>query len=104
MTLNAWNYVTITRTATTTSFYMNGIADGSSGASPVNSAGQKSYIGGWKDGNIDDQYLGPIDEVGLSASSAPGGARSAGWIKTGYNNQNSPSTFHYVMGHDQWTC
>jgi len=104
VTLNAWNHVTITRTATTTSFYLNGIADGSSGASPVATANQASYIGGWNDGKIDFQYLGLIDEVRLSASSAPSGARSADWIRTEYNNQNSPSTFHYITGQEEWTC
>jgi hypothetical protein len=104
VTLNAWNHVTITRTATATSSCLNGIADGSSSASPVATANQASYIGGWNDGNIDYQYLGPIDEVRLSASSAPGGARSAGWIRTGYNNQNSPSTFRYITGQEEGTC
>jgi PKD repeat protein len=40
-----------------------------------------------------------IDEVRISNT-----ARNANWILTEYNNQYSPSTFHYVMGQEQWTC
>jgi PKD repeat protein len=106
VTLNAWNYVTITRTATTTSFYLNGNADGSSGVTTVTTAGQPSGIGSDPNGAFDltEQYLGLIDEVRLSASSTPSGARSGDWIVTEYRNQNSPSTFHYITGQEEWTC
>jgi len=40
-----------------------------------------------------------IDEVRMSNT-----ARSANWIRTEYNNQNSPSTFHYITGQEEWTC
>jgi hypothetical protein len=106
VTLGAWNYVTISRTATTTSFYLNGNADGSSGVSGVTTAGQVSGIGADGKGTIDagEQFLGLIDEVRLSASSTSGGARSADWIKTEYNNQNSPATFYSLNSQQQGTC
>ena len=106
MTLNAWNYVTITRTATTTSFYLNGNADGSSGVTTVTTAGQPSGIGSDPNGAFDltEQYLGLIDEVRLSASSTSSGARSGDWIVTEYRNQNSPATFYYLGNQEQWTC
>jgi PKD repeat protein len=45
-------------------------------------------------------YLpGILDEVRISTSSL-----SADWIKTEYNNQNTPSTFYYLMNQEQWTC
>jgi PKD repeat protein len=47
-----------------------------------------------------DTYLPSIiDEVRISNT-----VRNANWIRTEYNNQYSPSTFHYVMGQEQWTC
>jgi len=106
VTLNAWNYVTITRTATTTSFYLNGNADGSSGVTTVTTAGQPSGIGSDPNGAFDltEQYLGLIDEVRLSASSTSSGARSGDWIVTEYRNQNSPATFYYLGNQEQWTC
>jgi len=106
VTLNAWNYVTITRTATTTSFYLNGNADGSSGVTTVTTAGQVSGIGADGNGAINaaEQFLGLIDEVRISASSTSSGARSANWILTEYRNQNSPSTFYSLGNQEQWTC
>ena len=106
VTFNAWNYVTITRTATTTSFYLNGNADGSSGVTGVLTAGQPSGIGSDPNGAYDlgEQYLGLIDEVRLSASSTSSGARSGDWIKTEYNNQNSPATFYSLNSQQQGTC
>jgi hypothetical protein len=56
-------------------------------------------IGREVDGAIISYMLGTIDEVRISDS-----ARSLSWITTEYNNQNSPSTFHYVKGQEQWTC
>jgi len=104
VTLNAWNYVTISRTAATTSFYLNGVAVGSTTSTTVTTGGQASTIGNFATRVVDEAFKGLIDEVRISASSAPGGARSGDWILTEYNNQNSPATFHYVGGQEQWTC
>jgi PKD repeat protein len=104
VTLNAWNYVTISRTAAATSFYLNGIADGSTTSGPVTTGGQASTIGNFATRVVDEAFKGLIDEVRLSASNTPGGARSSDWIKTEYNNQNSPSTFYSVSSEESWTC
>jgi len=94
VTLNAWNYVTVTRTATTTSFYLNGSANGSF-ATPaaVTTANQVSGIGADAVGTIDsaEQFKGLIDEMRVSNI-----ARPATWISTEYNNQSSPGTFSTV--------
>ena len=97
VTLNAWNYVTISRTATTTSFYLNGSANGSGTSTAVTTTGQVSGIGADANGAIDagEQFLGLIDEVRISST-----ARSAEWIKTEYNNQSSPSTFHTIAAEE----
>ena len=39
-----------------------------------------------------------LDEVRISNI-----VRSANWIKTEYNNQGSPSTFHYLQAQEVWT-
>jgi hypothetical protein len=45
-------------------------------------------------------YLqGTLDETRISTATL-----SAGWIKTEYNNENSPSTFSYFNNQEQWTC
>lgn len=43
------------------------------------------------------QFNGIIDEIRISAT-----VRSAGWIKTEYNNQNSPFTFSSSSTEEQW--
>ena len=102
VTLNAWNYVTITRTATTTSFYLNGSADGSGTSTTVTTAGQPSGIGGDPLGAADltEHFLGLIDEVRVSASNTSSGSRSADWIHTEYHNQSAPSSFYSVGGEE----
>jgi PKD repeat protein len=47
-----------------------------------------------------NSYLqGTLDETRISTATL-----SAGWVKTEYNNQNSPSTFSYLNNQEQWTC
>ncbi|MCX6685064.1 MAG: DUF2341 domain-containing protein [Methanoregula sp.] len=73
----------------------NNAATGSA-TSPLTGLGgtQLAYHQPW------GRYLpGIIDEVRISTSSL-----SADWIKTEYNNQNSPSTFYYLGNQEQWTC
>jgi len=43
--------------------------------------------------------LSIIDEVRISNT-----VRTADWIATEYNNQNSPATFYYLGNQEQWTC
>jgi PKD repeat protein len=44
-------------------------------------------------------FPGTLDEIRISTSSLSGD-----WIKTEYNNQDSPPTFHYLGNQEQWTC
>jgi MYXO-CTERM domain-containing protein len=75
--------------------YVNGVSKAhtitTSGTPPTSIANTASAmeIGRLWDGVF--AFNGAIDEVRISAS-----ARSADWIKTGYNNQNSPGTFYEV--------
>ncbi len=57
--------------------------------------GSNTYIGTHGNGNSGMDFDGTLDEVRVSSS-----ARSAGWVLTEYNNQNSPSTF-YTLGGQQ---
>jgi hypothetical protein len=76
--------------------YINGSLDNSTGAggSAYNSA-EQLYLGADSGCSGRGKFTGMIDEVRISNS-----ARSANWIKTEYNNQNSPSSF-YSVGSEQ---
>jgi hypothetical protein len=85
---NAWHHVVYTYDGTTERFYIDGAAAGSNVATlswdPAN----------WRFGmntSGDHQYNGVMDEARISNT-----VRSADWIKTEYNNQNSPATFYTV--------
>jgi parallel beta-helix repeat protein len=62
------------------------------GVAPAAPASSITYIGGYT-GSASEQrhFSGTVDEVRIS-----GAVRSADWISTEYNNQNSPSTFYTV--------
>ncbi|MFB0980375.1 MAG: DUF2341 domain-containing protein [Alteromonadaceae bacterium] len=82
----SWNHVVITRTPTDTTFYLNGISNGSSLSANIKQSTKGSFIGGYKKFK-DGDLKGVIDEVRVSNVS-----RSADWIKQSYQlveNQNS---------------
>ena len=96
----SWHHAAITVSGGSTkyfSFYVDG--------SLVNSAtttGPQVYNGYWRIGSYklanwtagtDGYFNGSVDEVRVSSID-----RSADWIKTEYNNQNSPATFYSVGG------
>jgi hypothetical protein len=87
LNLNAWYYISMVNNAGNLTFYVNGAANGTAtgiigysfkqmGGTPINAA---------------DYFHGSLDEMRASTA-----ARSAGWVATEYNNQNSPSTFYSV--------
>ena len=81
-TFNDWNHIAIVRDATNTTLYLNGSPDGS-GASVTINDGEKSWIGGTENNSPgDDDFLGLIDEVRVSAGS--NSDFSADWIKAQY--------------------
>jgi Tfp pilus assembly protein PilV len=97
--LNTWNYFVGTwSSGNTVKLYMNGSLVGQSASAP---SGTITYYNtplriGWSASEVVNQQIdGTIDEVRISNI-----ARSANWITTQYNNQNSPSTF-YTIGAQQ---
>jgi hypothetical protein len=98
--VGTWYHVAVTYNAGSIITYINGAQDGtaSKGATINDDSGYNFNIG-YHDAANGLYWQGRADEARLSSV-----ARSADWIRTEYNNQNSPSTFHYVMGQEQWTC
>ncbi|MCK4918920.1 MAG: DUF2341 domain-containing protein, partial [Candidatus Pacebacteria bacterium] len=81
----SWNHFLFRYEGTTWTWYVNGVQDTSGSYSfPINIGTDIFRIG-----RADHYGNGQIDEVRISNT-----ARSADWILTEYNNQNSPSTFH----------
>lgn len=98
VTLNTWNYVAaqFNSSATIISHYLNGNINGSSFASGYPGAAtgtENAYIGARSD--LVFPFAGGLDEIRVSSF-----LLSADWLKTTYNNLNSPSTF-YTIGAQQ---
>ena len=90
LSTGTWYYVVGAWDGTTRRLYVNGVQDVSGSKSgSIGTDTRSLYIGGRS--GATDVSKGIVDEVRLSNV-----ARSADWIKTSYNNQNSPSTFHTV--------
>lgn len=91
LTVSAWNHVVVTRSGLSVSQYLNGNTNGSSGSfnPTIVNGTDNTYIG--IKGNATFGMDGLIDEVRISNF-----VRSADWVKTEYNNMNSPSTFYTV--------
>jgi hypothetical protein len=87
VTFNAWNHIAISRTGTTTTFYLNGVADGSGSSPAIGASGRATVIGG-NTLDPDDQFLGLIDEVRISAGSSTSASRSAEWMSAQYSSMN----------------
>ncbi|MEO6734084.1 MAG: DUF2341 domain-containing protein [Ferruginibacter sp.] len=91
-----WHYVSYTFDdgGNSQKVYVDGVqvATGSSAASPVyTSGGTNTFIGKHGNANVNMDFDGTIDEARVA-----GANRSAGWVLTEYNNQNSPATFYSV--------
>lgn len=102
LTLNRWNHVAVSWNGTLGSsnveMYVNGVmqtntgpAEGSGNRTSDNS--QNLLIG--NDPTEAQTFDGTIDEVRVSNAT-----RSAGWIKTEFNNQSTPSAF-YLAGTEE---
>ncbi len=92
---NAWHYVTMVIDA---SSFPIGYVDGvnvyqpGTGTAPLAPQSSLTSIGGYISSTATQRHVtATIDEVEISNT-----ARSAGWIATQYNNQNSPSTFYTI--------
>lgn len=90
-----WSHLVLTYDGSTQSIYLNGALNNSASyaVSPLPYSGTDLYLG--TNGTRGDFFNGDLDEVRVSSI-----ARSADWILTEYNNQNSPSTF-YSVGNEQ---
>jgi len=82
-----WNYIGFTVSGNTTTFYINGVPDGTATSSTHTSGGTHRFLIGARD-DIGTAFNGTIDEVRISNV-----ARTSDWIKTEYNNQFAPNTF-----------
>jgi hypothetical protein len=94
-----WNYGVITYSGSTYLMYVNGALrsqDSYTRNDIALFAAPNLYIGQRGNGA---GVVGTLDEVRISNI-----VRSADWIATDYNNQNSPSTFYYLGNQEQWTC
>jgi hypothetical protein len=87
VSLNQWHYVVGTFDGTTTRLWIDGGSPVSLAASSPVWPSQNMFMGDRSDHQR--KFNGFIDEVRVSKM-----ARSGDWIKTEYNNQNSPSTFY----------
>ena len=94
---NSWHHLVVVHSGTTASFYRDGVPDGSSATgSRTGNPAVDLWIGYRDNSGCTGIYSGILDEVRVSAT-----ARSAQWIRTEYNNQNSPSTFHYLSAEEK---
>jgi len=84
MTNNGWDYIVLTYDKASLNIYLNGALISSKSFSDDIITSDLDLI-------IGDGWNGKIDEVRVSSN-----ARSADWITTVYNNQNSVNTFYSV--------
>jgi PKD repeat protein len=106
ISMSAWNYVVVTYTdgiANDPNIYINGnLVSESENAAPAGTARSDASYNlrtGNRAGGTNRAFDGIIDEIRASKT-----VRSPDWITTEYNNQNSPSTFHYPMTQEAWIC
>ena len=99
ISLSIWQHVVVTRASSSgeVKFYINGSASGTGSALTITSSPIVSTYIGWRGTDSAREFDGLIDEVRVSSS-----VRSAGWVSTEYNNQNSPGTF-YSVGAEETT-
>ena len=90
LAIGVWKYFVGTYNQANARMYMNGSQiDTTASTTAISNTGSALDIG--KLTAADLNWNGQIDEVRISNS-----VRSADWITTEYNNQNSPSTFYTV--------
>jgi len=92
LSANTWYLIHGLWTGSAISIYQNGTQVGST----TSVASIKTCTGNDHIGQGVNNYNGQVEEFRYS-----GVARSADWIKTDYNSQNSPSTFYTVGGEER---
>ncbi len=94
-----WQHLAGTVSNNAATLYLNGSPIGSGANSRAGSGSSVGSASNLQIGNnpnftgVDPYWYGSLDEVRISSV-----ARSADWIATEYNNQNSPSTFYTLSG------
>lgn len=85
-------YVVFVRDGSFLRLYVNGVADGTIADTLKNVDNtQVVATGPYRSGSLSNMFDGIVDEIRISNV-----AKSANWILTEYNNQNSPSTFYSI--------
>ena len=105
MTAGQWNQIDWVRDGDAVQLYVNGVdtpvsvRTGSTAIAAGDSLNTSAdlYFGKRASGGSPFPWDGQQDEVRLSST-----ARSADWIATEYNNQNSPDTFFTVGSENSW--
>jgi hypothetical protein len=91
---NTWTYTSVVFNATqaTATIYINGVAEPPI-AIDVNGslANNENFAIGYRLTGTNNPFNGSIDEARTATV-----ARSTGWLRTEYNNQNSPSSFYSI--------
>jgi len=93
-TSSAWHFYTVTLTPGYNSLYVDGALVGTSTIALQTGATAYAVFGSY-DTTPSEAYTGYLDETELSTTALP-----AAWIKTEYNNQNSPGTFITVAAQE----
>lgn len=95
VTDGAWSHIAWIFNGSTFKFYVNGVYSSGSVCGYNVGLNGYNYIG---KRHATNHWDGSLDEIRISNT-----ARSAGWIKTAYNNQNSPSSFYTVHEEEEAT-
>lgn len=91
-----WHYIVGVRRAGTNYLYVDGVQQAATSTQAITDSGADFDIGRQYTDYNGRWWSGIIDEVRVSNI-----GRSAGWIATCYNNQNSPNTFYSVGSNTQ---
>ena len=94
-----WHHIVGVRRAGTNYLYVDGVQQTQTFVRVITDSGSNFDIGRMRSNSNANWWNRDIDEVRVSNI-----GRTASWIATEYNNINSPSTFHYIMGQEQWMC
>jgi hypothetical protein len=90
-----WHLVVGVRRAGTDYLYVDGVQQSTTATTGISDSGSNFEIGRQYSDFIGRWWNGTVDEFRVSNT-----GRSAGWILTEYNNQNSPSTFYSVSSEE----
>lgn len=86
---NTWYHVTGTYDGSSIKYYINGSQQSTQSATfTIGNYDTTNGLGLGAPAALGDEFGGTLDEIRVSSV-----GRSAGWITTEYNNQNSPGTF-----------